>query len=443
VNHTSDEHPGFKAARAALDSPYRSDYVWRDEPSEEPRGISFPDKETSNWERDERSGQYYLHRFYRFQPDLNVANPAVRDEIAKVAAFWLQLGASGFRMDAVPFLLETEGIANAGDGDPHEWLRSLRSFVERRRGEAVLLGEVNAELKALARFFGDEDGDQLHMQFAFLLNQHLWLSLAREEAEPLESTIRRLPPAPPDNTWATFLRNHDELSLDKLTGPQREEVIAAFGPDESMQLYGHGLRRRAAAMLGGDGPRLRMASSLMLSLPGTPMIFMGDEIGMGENLDIPDRMSVRVPMQWTAGQNGGFSTAEPSDLVRPMVSGRLGPSKVNVAAQRREPDSLLNWIERLIRRRKETPEFGWGASSLIETAAPGVFAHRCEWQGSTVAAVHNLSRKAAKVTLDLGAERGAEFEDLLVEREHRPKRDGSLDLELDGYGYAWLRVTPA
>jgi trehalose synthase len=445
VNHTSDEHPWFQAARADPDSPFRSFYVWRDEPSEEPAGISFPDRETSNWERDAKAGQYYLHRFYRFQPDLNVANPAVRDEIAKIAGFWLQLGVAGFRMDAVPFLLETEGITGLVDGDPHEWLRALRSFVVRRRGQAMLLGEVNAELKALARFFGDEDGDQLHMQFAFLLNQHLWLSLAREEAEPLEGVIRSLPPAPADNTWATFLRNHDELSLDKLTGPQREEIFAAFGPDESMQLYGHGLRRRAAAMLGGDGARLRMAWSLMLSLPGTPIIFMGDEIGMGENLDIPDRMSVRVPMQWTDGPNGGFSTAAASQLVRPMVSGKLGPSKVNVAAQRRDPDSLLNWIERLIRRRKETPEFGWGTSSLIETAAPAVFAHRCEWQGSRVAAVHNLSARRADVTLDLGVEKGEkiEIEDLLEERDHKPRRDGSLDVELEGYGYLWLRVLRA
>jgi maltose alpha-D-glucosyltransferase/alpha-amylase len=442
VNHTSDEHRWFQAAREDPDSPFRSFYVWRDEPADEPAGISFPDRETSNWEKDTKAGQYYLHRFYRFQPDLNVANPAVRDEIAKIAGFWLQLGVAGFRMDAVPFLLETDGITDLVEGDPHEWLRDLRSFVVRRRGQAVLLGEVNAELKALARFFGDEDGDQLHMQFAFLLNQNLWLALAREEAEPLEGLIRSLPAPPPDNTWATFLRNHDELSLDKLTGPQREEIFTAFGPDESMQLYGHGLRRRAATMLGGDGPRLRMAWSLMLSLPGTPMIFMGDEIGMGENLDIPDRMSVRVPMQWTGGPNGGFSTAPASRLVRPMVSGKLGPKSVNVAAQRRDPDSLLNWIERLIRRRKETPEFGWGTSSLIETAAPAIFAHRCEWQGSTVAAAHNLSGSRAAATLDLGLEKGGkiEIEDLLEEREHKPKPDGSLDVELDGYGYLWLRV---
>ena len=443
VNHTSDEHPWFEAARRDRDSPKRSWYVWRDEPSDEPKGISFPDKETSNWEKDKTSGQYYLHRFYRFQPDLNVANPEVRDEIAKVVGFWLQVGVAGFRMDAVPFMLELDGIAEQVDGDPHDWLRSLRAFAGRRRGEAMLLGEVNTGLKDLARFFGDEDGDQLNMQFAFLLNQNLWLSLAREEAEPLEGVIRSLPDPPPDNAWATFLRNHDELSLDKLTQPQREEVFAAFGPDEGMQLYGHGLRRRTAAMLGGDGPRLRMAWSLMLSLPGTPVLFMGDEIGMAENLDIPDRMSVRVPMQWSDTENGGFSTADPKQLVRPLTAGPFGPKRVNVDAQRLDPDSLLNWMERLIRRRKEIPEFGWGTSTLIETGAPALFAHRCEWQESTVIAVHNLSGQKAKATieLDLGKGEKARIEDLLEPREHKANRDGTLDIELDGYGYLWLRYS--
>jgi trehalose synthase len=442
VNHTSDEHPWFEAARTDRDSPYRAYYVWRDQPSAEPKGIAFPDKEKSNWELDPESGQYYLHRFYRFQPDLNVANLAVRDEIARIAGFWLQLGVAGFRMDAVPFLLETEGIQEGVEDDPHGFLRSLRSFATRRRGETLLLGEVNAELKALSRFFGDEDGDQLNAQFAFLLNQNLWLSLAREDAEPLEAVIRTLPTAPPDNCWATFLRNHDELSLDKLTESQRKEVFKAFGPRTDMQLYGHGLRRRTATMLGGDGPRLRMAWSLMLSLPGTPVIFMGDEIGMGENLSIPDRMSVRVPMQWSGERNGGFSSAAAKALVRPVRGGRFGPKQVNVAAQRRDDNSLLNFLERLIRRRKESPEFGWGSSTLIETTAGQLFAHRCDWQGSRVAAVHNLSGTKARANLDLGVSKGERvaIDDLLEQREHRPNADGTLDVELDGYGYLWLRV---
>jgi trehalose synthase len=439
VNHTSDQHPWFQAARASRDSPYRDFYVWRDEPSDEPRGIAFPDRETSNWAWDEEAGQYYLHRFYSFQPDLNVANPAVRDQIASVMGFWLELGVTGFRIDAVPFLLETSGLVEAIDESPQEWLRRLRAFSGRRSGEAMLLGEVNAELRDLAKYFGDAHGNELTMQFAFLLNQSLWLSLARQEAEPLESVIRSLPQVPHDNAWAVFLRNHDELTLDKLTGPQREEVFRAFGPDPGMQLYGHGLRRRAASMLKGDRDRLRMAWSLMLTLPGTPVLFYGDEIGMGENLDLPDRMSVRTPMQWSAEANGGFSTADPADVVRPLPTGRFGPRRVNVAAQRRDPDSQLNWMERVIRRRKESPELGWGTSTLVETPDPALFAHRCDWQGSTVVAVHNLGTGTARATLELGPEAVAVV-DLLGEADHRVRRGGVLDVELGPYGYRWLRV---
>jgi trehalose synthase len=439
VNHTSDQHPWFQDARRSRDAPRRAFYVWRDEPAEAPKGLAFPDKESSNWELDEATGQYYLHRFYRHQPDLNVGNPDVRDEITRIVGFWLALGVSGFRMDAVPFLLELEGIVHDVDGNPHGWLRDLRAFAGRRRGDAVLLGEVNAELQDLARFFGDEDGDALNMQFGFLLNQHLWLALARQEAEPLEQVILSLPRVPQDNAWATFLRNHDELSLDKLTGPQREEVFAAFGPDEAMQMYGHGLRRRTATMLGGDGPRLRMAWSLMLSLPGTPVLFMGDEIGMGEQLEIADRYAVRVPMQWSPERSGGFSPAPAEQLVRPQPDGAFGPDKVNVADQRRDPDSLLNYLERLIRRRKETPEFGWGASTLIETRAPALFAHRCDWQDSTVVAVHNLSSRAVREEIPLG-DGVAGVDDLLTTARHRPRRDGTLVVELEGYGGLWLRV---
>ena len=439
VNHTSDEHPWFQESRSSRDSPKRTFYVWRDAPADEPAGLAFPDKETSNWELDERTGQYYLHRFYHHQPDLNVADAQVRDELTRIAGFWLALGVSGFRMDAVPFLLELDGIVQETEGDAKGWLRDLRAFAGRRRGDAVLLGEVNAALQDLARYFGDEDGDALHMQFNFMLNQNLWLSLAREDAEPLEGVIRSLPRVPPDNAWATFLRNHDELSLDKLTGPQREEVFAAFGPEKGMQMYGHGLRRRAATMLGGDGRRLRMAWSLTLSLPGTPVLFMGDEIGMGEQLEIPDRYAVRVPMQWSPEPAGSFSTAPPEALVRPQPGGPFGPEKVNVADQRRDPDSLLNFIERLIRRRKETPEFGWGESSLIETREPSVFAHRCDWQGRTVVAVHNLARTPVETELPLG-EGIAGVDDLLTKARHRPRKDGTLKVALDGYSGLWLRV---
>jgi len=438
VNHTSDEHPWFTESRSSPDAARRDWYVWRPEPSDHPAGLAFPDKETSNWQRDRRTGEYYLHRFYRFQPDLNIANPAVRDEICKIASFWLALGVSGFRMDAVPFLLEVDGIREHMDGDPKRWLRSLRSFVGRRNGEALLLGEVNTAMKDLSSYFGGADGDALHMEFAFLLNQSLWLSLARGEAEPLEQIIGALPIVPHDNAWATFLRNHDELTLDQLTVTQRDEVFAAFGPKPAMQLYGHGLRRRVATMLGGDGPRLRMAWSLMFSLPGTPVVFMGDEIGMGEQLRIPDRYAVRVPMQWSRGRNGGFSTAATRDLVRPLAGGAFGPAAVNVADQRRDPGSLLRFFRHLTRVRRETPELGWGSSTLIETADPALFAHRVEWEGSAVIAIHNLAARPATADLDLGP--GATgVHDLLADAEE-PARRGRLSVSLDAYGGRWLRV---
>jgi trehalose synthase len=440
VNHTSDQHPWFAESRSSVDSPRRDWYVWRSERPASPASIAFPDKETSNWQYDRRTGEYYLHRFYRFQPDLNISNPAVRDEICKIAGFWLALGASGFRMDAVPFLLELDGIRRPEmHGDPKGWLRTLRSFVGRRNGEAMLVGEVNTAMQELSSYFGGADGDALHMEFAFLINQSVWLSLAREEAEPLEHVISTLPHVPHDNAWATFLRNHDELSLDKLTVSQREEVFAAFGPRADMQMYGHGLRRRTATMLGGDGPRLRMAWSLMMSLPGTPVMVMGDEIGMGEQLRIPDRYAVRVPMQWTAGRNGGFSTAPADQLVRPQPGGAFGPAKVNVVDQRRDPGSLLRFVQALIRTRRETPELGWGTSTLIETSDPALFAHRCDWEDSTVIAIHNLGSRSATADLPLG-EGATGVHDLLADAEEPAGAGGTLTVELDGYGGRWLRV---
>jgi trehalose synthase len=439
VNHTSDEHAWFADSRSSTDSRRRDWYVWRAEPSASPASLAFPDKETSNWQLDRRTGEYYLHRFYRFQPDLNIANADVRDEICKIAAFWLALGVSGFRMDAVPFLLELDGISDRMPGDPKGWLRSLRSFVCRRNGEALLLGEVNTAMKDLSSYFGGADGDALHMEFAFLLNQSLWLSLARGEAEPLEQVISSLPVVPHDNAWATFLRNHDELTLDKLTVSQREEVFAAFGPKPSMQMYGHGLRRRTASMLGGDGPRLRMAWSLMLSLPGTPVVFMGDEIGMSEQLAIPVRYAVRVPMQWSADRNGGFSTAPADQLVRPLPRGAFAPSKVNVEDQRRDPGSLLRFVRHLLRTRRETPELGWGTSTLIETEDPALFAHRCDWEDGTVIAIHNLGARPGTAELALG-DGATGVHDLLADAEERVARGRPLTVALEGYEGRWLRL---
>jgi len=443
VNHTSDRHPWFQAARSDRDSPYRDYYVWRDTPpADGDEGVVFPDAEDSLWELDKQTGQYYLHRFYAHQPDLNVAHPAVRDEVAKIIGFWLELGLSGFRVDAVPFFLEIESEVGDVDLDPHDYLRDLRAFLSRRRGDAVLLGEVNLEPAEQRRFFGDEDGDELHMLFNFIGMQAMYLSLARADAGALEEALRALPPVPPDNQWASFVRNHDELTLDKLSDAERAEVFAAFGPDEDMQLFGRGLRRRLPPMLDGDQRRIRMVYSLMFSLPGTPVLFYGEEIGMGENLAVEGRLSVRTPMQWSDERNAGFSDGDASTLPIAVVEdATYGSSAVNVADQRRDPESLLNWMERLIRRRSECPEFGWGEWQLIATAEPALFAHRCDWEGSTVIAVHNLSSRACTTTLEISEPDDCEgLIDLLGDRDEVPLEAGGLQLDLDPYAYRWFRV---
>ena len=436
MNHTSDQHPWFQSARADRDSPFRDFYVWSDEkPDEKPGDVVFPDQEDSNWAWDEQAGQWYLHRFYSHQPDLNVANPEVRDELAQVMGFWIEQGLSGFRVDAVPFLLEPTGLPEGAIVDPHKLLRDLRAYLNRRNGEAVLLGEVNLPAPDQRAFFGDEDGDELHMLFDFLGNQALYLALARGDAEPLASTLRNAPAIPHTASLGRFVRNHDELSLDKLTDDERAEVFARFGSDPSLQLYGRGLRRRLPTMLDGDERAIRMVYSLAFSLPGTPVLFYGEEIGMGENLAIPGRLSVRSPMQWSPERNGGFSTVDDAEaLRRPVTEGGFGPERVNVAAQRRNFDSLMNWFERLIRRRRECPELAFGSFTLLATSAPSVLAHRCDWNGSTIVAVHELAGQAVEVALPIGD--GDALVDLFGEEEHPLPST----LRLSPYGARWFRV---
>jgi trehalose synthase len=437
VNHTSDRHPWFRDARRGPDSPFHDFYVWRDEkPDEKPGDVVFPDQENSNWAFDDEAGRWYMHRFYSHQPDLNVANPEVRDEIAQVAGFWLEQGLSGFRVDAVPFLLEPSGAPEESREDPHELLRDLRRFIGRRSGDAVLLGEVNLPPDEQREFFGDEDGDELHLVFSFTVNQAMFLSLARQDAAPLARAIEALPPIPEDCQWANFVRNHDELTLDKLSVEEREEVFAAFGPEEDLQLYGRGLRRRLPTMLDGDERRIRMVYSLAFSLPGTPVLFYGEEIGMAEQLAIEGRYSVRAPMQWSGDAQAGFTTSR--EPCRPVVDeGAFGFSEVNVARQRRDPESLLNWMERLIRRRRECPELGWGEWALLEPGDAAVFAQRSDWDGSTVVAVHNLAGRDARARLEVGGD-GA-LVDLFRAEEHELEA-GAVTVELPAYGAHWFRV---
>ncbi|HVM10624.1 MAG TPA: alpha-amylase family protein [Acidimicrobiales bacterium] len=443
VNHTSDRHPWFRDARRSRTARYRDFYVWSDEKPKEPENaVVFPDAEDSIWTYDERTEQWYLHHFYGHQPDLNIANPAVRDEITKIAGFWLQLGVDGFRVDAVPYLLETgEAGGNAPTLDPHEVLRDLRAFISRRKGDALLLGEVNLPANDLRAYFGDDD--QLQMSFDFPLMQAMYLALARHDAKPIRKVLGDRPPLPDEGQWAVFVRNHDELTLDQLSDKEREEVFAAFGPEEDMQLFGRGLRRRLPPMVDGDPDRIRLVYSLLFSLPGTPVLFYGEEIGMGENLDIDGRLSVRTPMQWTDERNGGFSSARPSQLTRPVVEGRFSPLAVNVADQRRDRDSLLNWFERVIRRRRECPEIGWGKVTLIETTgSPAVLAHRCDWERSAIVVLHNLGVEPCNVRVPI--DDAADFDrlvDLLEESEPvHELAEPHIEVKLQPYGFRWFRL---
>ncbi|MEV1004407.1 alpha-amylase family protein [Nonomuraea sp. NPDC050202] len=434
VNHTSDQHPWFAEARSSRDSARRDWYVWSDKPEpDNPEQIVFPDKETSVWEYDEGSGQYYLHSFYRHQPDLNVGNPEVRDEITRILGFWMELGLSGFRVDAVPFLIEN---VNPRLANPHEFLADLRAFMTRRKGGSILLGEVNVPYKDLIGYFGDGLGDQITMCFDFIGMQNAWLSLARNDATALANALRERPKPPKDCQWAMFLRNHDELTLDKLTEEEREEVFRAFGPQKEMQIFGRGLRRRLPSMFGGDLRRVKMAYSLLFSLPGTPVIFYGEEIGMGENLEEEGRMAVRIPMQWS--QDGGFSQAEP---VREIPAGSFAPDRVNVADQKRDTSSLLRWFQLLIERYRECPELAWGEYTVLETGHPAVLAHRCDADGATVVVAHNLCDTAQDVELRLDGLERCLLTDLLVDGTLEVSEQGVVRLPMDPHGCRWLRAS--
>ena len=448
INHTSNQHPWFKAARRSTDNRYRDWYVWRsDAPPDTADQVVFPDKEDSIWEKDDKTGEWYLHHFYRYQPDLNVANQEVRDEIARTMGFWLELGLDGFRVDAVPFFIDDVETAADDPGrpdvpaDPHQYLRDLRAFVNRRKGNAILLGEVNLPHRDQKKYFGGAAGDELHMMFDFITMQNLYLSMARGDARPLARALRQRPAIAPSCQWATFVRNHDELTLDKLTDAEREEVFAAFGPEPEMQIYGRGLKRRLPGMLDGDPRRLRMAYSLLFALPGTPTIFYGEELGMGEDLAQEGRMAVRTPMQWTDGRNGGFSAAPPRKLVSPVVQGGYGPEHVNAAQQRRDPDSLWTFMRGLIAAYRSCPELGWAGVEVLPQPHRSVLAHRSSWEDAAVVTVHNLGGEPVTVDLTV-ADQEVTLVDLLQPGDHRTDARGGITLALEGYGYRWLRVHP-
>ncbi len=440
VNHTSDQHPWFRSARADPASPYRDWYVWSaDEPSDRRQGMVFPGSQTETWTFDEEAAAWYYHRFHDFQPDLNMANPEVRAEVCRIMGFWLQLGVSGFRMDAAPFIIELTRPSEPEARKEFDYLREFRAHLSWRQGDAVILAEANAERDELVEYFGT--GDRLPMLFNFLLNQRQLLAMARGDAGPIVSALEAAPTIPESCQWATFLRNHDEVDLGRLSERERADCFAAFGPEPNMQLYGRGIRRRLAPMLGGDRRRLEMAYSLQCTLPGTPVLRYGEEIGMGDDLSLKERDAIRTPMQWSGGTNAGFSTAPAKKLRRPVISGGdFGHEVVNVEAQRRNPDSLLAWMERMLHTLRECPEFGFGTCTSLDTGDPAVLALRYDAPGGAMLTLHNLSAK--RRTVDLGAQPDQEGDPVGVFADHRyePPKPDLTGVDLAGYGYQWLRL---
>jgi maltose alpha-D-glucosyltransferase/alpha-amylase len=442
VNHTSDQHPWFQSARSDPRSPYRDWYVWSElEPPFKADGVVFPGYQETTWTYDEAAGAWYHHRFYDFQPDLNWANPAVRAEMAKVVGFWLQLGVAGFRMDAAPFVIEDVRPDRQEHRRDYGWLQELRSRLSWRRGDALVLAEANVERDELAEFFGD--GDRLTMLFNFALNQRQFLALARRSATPLREALQAMPTIPETCAWATFMRNHDEVDLSALSPLERAECFEAFGPEPSMQLYGRGVRRRLATMLGGDRARIELAYALQCTLPGTPVLRYGEELGMGEDLSLRERDAIRTPMQWSDEPAAGFSTAPKRKLVRPVVSGGPhGYETCNVDAQRDDPGSLLAWFERMLRALRECPEFGGSPWQLLDTGRDEVLGLRFDGDRGAVIALSNLGEDACTVDLTPSLpEKPRRVLEVFANRRTTTTLDALDEVELDGSGYRWLRLT--
>jgi maltose alpha-D-glucosyltransferase/alpha-amylase len=439
VNHTSDEHPWFQDARSNKDAKYRDWYVWSEKkPSDWNEGMVFPGVQEATWTYDKKARSYYFHRFFNFQPDLNLDNAEVRAEIRRIMGYWLELGVAGFRVDAVPFILETPAPGKTEPIMRFEYLREMRRFLQWRRGDAILLGEANVLPEENQKYFG-KDGDGIHLMFNFFVNQHVFYTLATADVKPLISALEATRELFPLAQWAQFLRNHDELDLGRLTEDQRQKVFARFGPEKNMQLYDRGIRRRLSPML-GNRPQTELAYSLMFSLPGTPVIRYGDEIGMGDNLNLKERNAGRTPMQWSDDPQAGFSEGE--EPVHPLIDeGPYAYKHVNVEAQRRAPDSLLNWMTALIRLRKECPEIGWGEWQILDAGRPQVLCMCYNWKGSTLVVLHNFDERAHEVVLELKHKKGDKLVDLMVNYKSIADEKGIHRITLDAYGYRWFRAS--
>lgn len=441
MDHTSDAHPWFQASRRDPLGRFRNYYTWTQQPppSEPGKGGMFPGEESSIWMYDEVAGAYYYHPFYRFQPQLSMNNPEVREELMRLLDFWMSFGVAGFRFDALPIMLGLDGPGVGKPRDPHAILQEARSVVSRRRADTMLLGEVDLDTRHLSAYFGN--GDELNTMLNFQLNNYLFLALATERAAPVLRGIRQLPDPPARCQWINFLRNHDELNIQWLPTEDREIVWDTFAPDPGMRLYGRGIRRRLAPMM-GDHDKLELAFSLLMSMPGSPQLFYGDEIGLGDDLELSGRDACRTLMQWSARRNGGFSDAAPSKLVRPMsADGTYGYRAINVEAQLADDDSLLNTVRSLISARKKCVEIGRGNWHSLASQSDAVLAHQILWRDSMVVCVHNLGRQQQTQLVDL-RDHPIENLELVVGRNmtFRSLGERQYEIELGRYGYGWFRI---
>ena len=402
LNHTSDQHPWFQEARSSRDNPKRNWYVWSDT-DDRYRGVRiiFLDSERSNWTWDPVSKSYYWHRFFSHQPDLNFDHPEVREEIWKVMKFWLELGVDGFRVDAVPYLVEREGTSCENLPETHAILKELRERLEQNFPGRMLLAEANMWPEDVRPYFGD--GDEFHMAFHFPIMPRMFMALRLEDRKPLVEIIERTPAIPEGCQWGLFLRNHDELTLEMVTDVERDYMYDSYASDPVARIN-LGIRRRLAPLLDGDRRRIELMNGILLSLPGSPVLYYGDEIGMGDNIHLGDRDGVRTPMQWSGGWNGGFSEADPGQLYRPLISNPVyGYPAINVESQRASPHSLLEWTRRLIQVRRSTNVFGRGTIEFLAPANHRVLAYIRSLGEEQILVVNNLSSSAQAVELELSA----------------------------------------
>jgi maltose alpha-D-glucosyltransferase / alpha-amylase len=438
VNHTSDRHPWYRAARRDPDSPYREYYVWsKKRPRNWNQGMVFPGVQKETWTRDPVAKEFYFHRFYDFQPDLNTHNPAVKEELMRIMGFWLQLGVSGFRMDAVPFLIERKGAGVKPTRD-YELLHEMRDFLQWRCRDAIMLAEANVPPGQSMQYFG-EQGDRLQMMLNFWVNQRMFYTLATGDTAPLKEALVATYERPYAAQWGIFLRTHDELDLGRLTELQRARVFEAFAPEKRMQLYNRGIRRRLAPMLNNDRRRIELANSLMFTLPGTPVIRYGDEIGMGDDLRLPERYAARTPMQWSSHRHGGFTAGR--RVLRRLVNDPIyGYRHVNVADQRRDPNSLLNWTERIIRTRKECAEISWGDWKILPRLPDPVLGMRYDWNDRSTIVLHNFADRPCAVRLHVDGPQRCRLVNLLSQDTSEADDSGRHLVQLEPYGYRWFRV---